>query len=113
MDRRRAELQPNWVARMKDQILEVPADVRELLGKTIDQTERAFGFFFQAAKVPLPQPGDLALDLANRNMAAAFEFARKLAVAKNLQDVVSLQAEYLRIQIEHASEFMRELTPKR
>jgi hypothetical protein len=98
---------------MKDQMLEVPAEVRELVEKTINQTERAFGFFFQAAKVPLPPPGDLALDLAQRNVTAAFEFARKLAAAKNLQDVISLQGEYLRIQIEQASEFMRELTPKR
>lgn len=68
---------------------------------------------FEAAKVPLPPPGDLALDLAQRNMATAFEFARKLARAKNLQEVIELQAELLRIQIGHASEFMRELAPKR
>ncbi|WFU37878.1 phasin family protein [Bradyrhizobium sp. CB82] len=98
---------------MKNQALEVPSDVRELVERTIDQTEKAFSFFFQAAQMPFPPPGDLALDLAQRNVATSLEYARKLACAKNLQEVIALQAEYLRLQIEHASEFMRELAPKR
>ncbi|TYO66961.1 hypothetical protein FXV83_09185 [Bradyrhizobium hipponense] len=36
-----------------------------------------------------------------------------LARAKDLQEATALQAEFVRVQIEHASEFMRELTPKR
>ncbi|MGY3428487.1 hypothetical protein ACVWZW_008991 [Bradyrhizobium sp. F1.13.4] len=34
---------------MKNQIVDVPSDVRELVQKTIDQTEKAFSFFFQQA----------------------------------------------------------------
>jgi hypothetical protein len=36
-----------------------------------------------------------------------------LAGAKDLQETIPLQAAFLRMQIEHASEFMREVTPKR
>jgi hypothetical protein len=97
---------------MKDQSLEIPADVRELVENTVYQVEKAFIYFFQAAKVPYPSPGDMAINLAERNMTVAFEFARKLARAKDLQETIALQAEFMRTQVELASEFMRELTPK-
>ena len=93
---------------MKNQIVDVPSDVRELVEKMLDQTERAFSLFFQQAKLP----GDLALSFAQRNVATALDYSRKLAAAQNLQEVVGLHSEYLRTQIEHASEFMREFTPK-
>jgi hypothetical protein len=41
---------------MKNQAVEVPSDVRQLAEKTIDQTEKAFSFFFQPAKMPFPHP---------------------------------------------------------
>jgi phasin family protein len=63
--------------------------------------------------VPYPPPGEIAISLAERNMTVAFEFARKLARAKNLQEAIALQAEFMRTQVELASEFMRELTPKK
>lgn len=97
---------------MKNQPVEVPRDVRELVERTIDQTEKAFSFFFQQANMALPPSGDLALNFAQQNVATSLEYARKLAAAQNLQEVVSLQADYLRTQIEHASQFMREFTPK-
>src|SRR5689334_22267001 len=97
---------------MKNTTLEITADIRELVGKNIDQTERAFGYFFRAAKAPLPSTGELALDIAHRNVTLALEFARKLANANDMQEVIALQAEYLRTQVEQASQFMRELTPR-
>ena len=93
---------------MRHQSVDVPRDVRELVEKTIDQTENAFSIFFQQAKLP----SDLAMNFAQQNVATSLEYARKLAAAQDLQEVVSLQAEYLRAQIEHASQFMREFTPK-
>ncbi|WP_271541337.1 hypothetical protein [Bradyrhizobium sp. CCBAU 45321] len=45
---------------MRNQSVDVPRDVRELVEKTIDQTERAFSFFFEQAKLP----GNLALNFA-------------------------------------------------
>ncbi|MBJ7403318.1 MAG: phasin family protein [Bradyrhizobium sp.] len=93
---------------MRNQLVDVPREVRELVQKTIDQTEKAFSIFFQQAKLP----GDLAFNFAQQNVATSLEYARKLAAAQNFQEVVSLQAEYLRAQIEHASQFMREFSPK-
>ncbi len=64
--------------------LEVPAEVRELAEKTIEQAEKAFGMFFDAANksiASIPSPGTemskRALSLTEQNMKAAFEHARK------------------------------------
>src|SRR5437764_629829 len=53
---------------MKDQRLEIPTDVRELVERTVYQVEKAFTYFFQAAKVPYPPPGEMAIKLAERNI---------------------------------------------
>ena len=93
---------------MKNQTLDVRSDVRELVEKTIDQTEKAFSFFFQQANLP----GDTALNFAQQNVAFALVFACKFAAATIMQEVVALQAEYLCSLMERASKFMREFTPK-
>lgn len=69
---------------MKNQTLDVPGDVRELVNKTIDQTEKAFSFFFQQANMVLPPSGDLALNFAQQNVTTSLEYARKLAAVKDL-----------------------------
>ena len=60
--------------------LEVPAELRELAEKTIDQAEKAFGMFFDAAGKSMesvPSPGTemsrQALSFTEQNMKAAFE----------------------------------------
>lgn len=92
---------------MAEQKLEVPPDIRELVEKTIDQTEKAFSFFFNAATATMPSPDKSALALAERNINAAFDYARKLANARDVQEVMTLQADFLRAQIEITGEFMR------
>jgi len=95
---------------MHKQSLEIPNEIRELVEKSLDQTERAFAFFFQAAK---PAAGNIGLTIAQQNMKTAFEYARKLSRAETLAETIALQAEFFRVQIAHASEFMRDVTPKR
>jgi hypothetical protein len=75
-------------------------------------SREGFHLLFPSGEVPYPPPGDIAIKLAERNMSMAFEFARKLARAKELQETIALQAEFMRTQVELASQFMRELTPK-
>src|ERR1700690_4196158 len=97
--------------------LEVPAEVRDLAEKTIDQAERAFGMFFDAAgksMASLPGPGtDIskqALSFTEQNMKAAFEHARKLVHATDLQEAMRIQSEFLRSQFTNAGEHMRQMT---
>ena len=74
---------------MTEPKLEVPAELRELAEKTIDQAEKAFGMFFDAAgKSMTSMPGagteisKQALTFTEQNMKAAFEHARKLIPAQ-------------------------------
>ena len=97
--------------------LEVPAEVRELAEKTIDQAEKAFGMFFDAANksvaaVPAPtsEMSKQALSFTQQNMKAAFDNARRLVHAKDLQEAMQIQSEFLKSQFTNAGEHMRQVS---
>src|SRR6516225_10048445 len=97
--------------------LEVPNELRELAEKTIDQAERAFTMFFDAASksmATVPGAGTeiskQALSFAEQNLKSAFEHARKLVHATDLQEAMRIQSEFLRSQFTSAGEHMREIT---
>jgi phasin len=97
--------------------LEVPAELRELAEKTIEQAEKAFGMFFDAASKSMssvPGPGSeiskQALSFTEQNMKAAFEHARKLVHATDLQEAMRIQSDFLRSQFTNAGEHMRDIT---
>jgi phasin len=97
--------------------LEVPAELRDLAEKTIDQAEKAFGMFFDAANKSVAQvssPGTeiskQALTFTEQNMKAAFEHARKLVHATDLQEAMRIQSEFLKSQFTNAGEHMRQIT---
>lgn len=50
-----------------------------------------------------------AMRFASQNMAASFAFAQKLAQARDVEEVVRLQADFLRAQMETFAEQAREL----
>src|ERR1700740_886258 len=102
---------------MAESKLEVPAELRDLAEKTIDQAERAFGMFFDAANksvATIPGPGTevskQALSFTEQNMKAAFEHARKLVQATDLQEAMRIQSEFFRSQFTNAGEHMRQMT---
>src|SRR5258708_26609704 len=104
---------------MAEPKLEVPAELRELVEKTIDQTEKAFGMFFDAANksvTSMPTPGTeiskQALSFTEQNLKAAFEHARKLVHATDLQQAMQIQSEFLRSQFTNAGEHMQQITGK-
>ena len=97
--------------------IEVPAELRDLVEKTIDQTEKAFGMFFDAANksvTAVSSPGSeiskQALTFTEQNMKAAFEHARKLVHATDLQQAMQIQSEFLRSQFTTAGDHMRQIT---
>src|SRR6266404_4722135 len=96
--------------------LEVPAELRDLAERTIDQAERAFGMFFDAASksmASVPGSGNeiskQALSFTEQNMKAAFEHARKLVHATDLQEAVQIQSDFLKSQFTNAGEHMRQI----
>jgi phasin len=105
------------MAPMIEPKLEVPAELRDLAAKTIDQAEKAFGMFFDAANksvTSIPSPGTeiskQALSFTEQNMKAAFEHARKLVHATDLQQAMQIQSEFLRSQFTNAGEHMRQIS---
>jgi len=75
--------------------------------------------FFDAASksmAAIPGPGSevsrQALSLTEQNMKAAFEHARKLVHATDVQEAMRLQSDFLRSQFTNAGEHMREITGK-
>jgi phasin len=97
--------------------LEVPSELRDLAEKTIEQAEKAFRMFFEAASrsmTSMPGPGSemskQALSVTEQNMKAAFEHARKLVHATDLQEAMQIQSEFLRSQFTNAGEHMRNIS---
>src|SRR5882762_10394038 len=102
---------------MSEPKLEVPAELREMAEKTIDQAEKAFGMFFDAAgksMASIPSPGTeiskQALSFTEQNLKAAFDHARKLVHATDLQEAMQIQSEFLKSQFTSAGEHMRQIT---
>jgi phasin len=96
--------------------LEVPAQIKEVAEKTIDQAERGFSAFIEAANKSvsmIPNPTtDMslrALSLTEQNMKAAFDHAKKLLQAKDLQEAMRVQTEFLKAQYEAATEQLNEM----
>ena len=97
--------------------IEVPTELRDLAEKTIDQAEKAFGLFFEAAtKSMSSMPGTgtdvskQALAFTEQNMKSAFDHARKLVHATDLQEAMRIQSEFLRSQFTNAGEHVRQIT---
>ena len=96
--------------------LEIPAQIKEVAEKAIDQAERGFSAFIEAANKSvsmIPNPAmDMslkALSLTDQNMKAAFDHAKKLLQANDLQEAMRLQAEFLKAQYEAATEQLKEM----
>ncbi|HVX76075.1 MAG TPA: phasin [Bradyrhizobium sp.] len=102
---------------MSEPKLEVPIELRELAEKTIEQAERAFEMFFEAANrsvgtIPGPamNVSKQTLTFTEQNMKSAFDYARKLVHATDLQQALQIQSEFLRSQFTNAGEHMRQIT---
>jgi phasin len=101
---------------MSEPKFEVPAELRNMAERTIEQAEKAFDMFFEAANKSMAaftHPGaeisKKALSLTEQNMRSAFDHARKLAQATDLQEAMQIQSEFLKSQITNAGEQMKQI----
>ena len=102
---------------------EVPPELRTFAEKSVEQARQAFDGFISAAhhamsafegQAESARKGardvtEKAMTFAERNMASAFEFAHELVRERDLQEVVRLQGDYIRRQMEALTEQAREL----
>ena len=96
--------------------VEVPLQIKEVAEKTIEQAERGFSTFIEAANKSVsmvPNPANeislKALSLTERNMKSAFEHLRRLLHATDFEEAMRLQSDYLKAQYEAVTEQLKEM----
>lgn len=107
---------------MVDPIYQVPNEVRDFAEKSVEQARKAFEGFAGAAQKALSSAADLpitppgatdigvkALSFAEANVNAAFDLAQKLVHAKDPQEVLQLQSEFVKAQMNAIQEQTKEL----
>jgi phasin len=101
----------------------VPSDMRALAEQSVEQAKGAFNTFISAAheavsrfegQAKAAQAGardvsGKAMSYAEHNVAAAFDFAQKIVRAKDAQELVRLQTEFVQAQMQALSEQARDL----
>ncbi|MGD9922898.1 MAG: phasin [Pseudorhodoplanes sp.] len=102
---------------------EVPADMRKFAEQSVEQARQAFDRFIaaaheavaefegraQVARTGAMDVGGRAMSFAERNMASSFDFAQKLVKAKDVEEVIRLQTEYVKAQVQTLNEQTKEL----
>jgi phasin len=102
---------------------EVPVEMRDFAEKSVQQARKAFDGFIGAVQKSTSTAEDAAksagadmkdvssktVSFAQANVSAAFDLAEKIVKAKDIQEVMTLQADYLKSQMENAQAQAREL----
>ena len=101
---------------MPEPKLEVPAELRQLAEKTIDQAEKAFGLLFDAARrsiaagtLSATEISEQVLAFSEESLKTSFEHARKVASTASIEDVATAQSELVKRQMAGAEHHIREL----
>lgn len=102
---------------------QVPAEMRDLAEKSVQQARKAFESFMGAVQQGAGKVDEVtnstsmgvkdmsvkAATYAETNVNAAFDLAEKLVKAKDFQEVLSLQADFLKAQMNSFQAQAREL----
>ena len=101
---------------------EIPTEIRDLTAKSVEEARKAFGSFIEAAHKATAQAGgtanalqssakdvSAALSFTEANLKAAFDHAQKLIQAKDPQEILAHQSEYVKKQLAAMEEHAKEL----
>jgi phasin len=96
--------------------MQVPEAVREVGEKAVEQTEKAFDVFLGAANKsvammpgPATEISKKTLALTEQNMKAAFEYARKLLHARDIEEVLRIQGDFFKSQFAAAQDQVKQM----
>ena len=103
---------------------EIPTEIRDLTSKTVEEARKAFESFIAAAQKAAAQAEGTAnslqssakdvsakaLNFTEANVKAAFDHAQKLIQAKNPQEFLAHQSEYVKAQLAAMQEHAKEKT---
>ena len=102
---------------------EIPPEMRNVAEQSVVQARQAFDSFMEAAQKAAAKieeqtaaaqagakgTGQKIMGYAERNVAASFDFAQKLARAKDVQEIMALQQEFIRSQMQTLTQQAQEL----
>jgi len=102
---------------------EIPADMRNMAERSVEQAKQAFEGFVTAVQQAANQmqgqaaavqagAADMqrkAMSFAQQNIAASFDFAQKLARARDVQELMRLQTEFVQAQMRTLADQAKEL----
>jgi phasin len=102
---------------------QIPPDMRAFAEKSIDQAKQAFDGFMSAAQRAVTtlesqaetarkgakNVSEKAMNFAEQNVAKSFELAQQLVRAKDVQEVLKLQGDFIRTQMQVLSDQAKEL----
>ncbi|NVO13568.1 MAG: phasin family protein [Rhodoplanes sp.] len=97
---------------------EMPGDIRKMTEQSMEQVRSAINSylqFFQRGVPGMPALGgnelsNKVLSYAERNVATAFDFAQSLMAAKDVQEVLKMQTEFLQGQMQAMTEQVKDLS---
>jgi phasin len=102
---------------------EIPPEMRSIAEKSVEQAKQAFDGFISATQKAVStfegqaetarrgarDVTEKAMGFAQTNIANSFAFAQRLVRAKDIQEVLALQADYVKSQMQVLSEQVKEL----
>jgi phasin len=102
---------------------QIPQEMRTFAEKSIDQAKQAFDGFISSAQQAVSafegqaetarkgarNVAEKAMSFAEQNVAKSFELAQRLVRAKDVQEVLKLQGDFIRSQMQVLTEQAREL----
>jgi phasin len=114
---------------------EIPNEIRDMTAKSVEEARKAFVAFMEAAhkaaeqaegtasalQTSVKEASTKALNFTEENVKAAFDHAQKLIQAKDPQEILAHQSEYVKKQLaameEHAKELgsaiLKKVTPEK
>jgi phasin len=105
------------------QQFQIPPEMRALAEKSVEQAKQAIEGFISAAhrtvsvlegqaetaRKGAKDVGAKAMDFAELNITSSFDFAQKLVRAKDVPEMLELQASYIKTQMQALAEQAKEL----
>ncbi|MEJ2124905.1 MAG: phasin family protein [Alphaproteobacteria bacterium] len=103
---------------------EIPTSVREIAGKSVDQAKDAYTRFIDAARQAqdmvskstevftsgAKEVNEKVLEFTEANTKNSFEVAARLAKARDIKEVMEIQTQFARTQIEAYTQQAQELS---
>jgi phasin len=106
------------------QQFQIPPEMRALAEKSVEQAKQAIEGFIstahrtvsvlegqaETARKGAKDVGGKAMEFAEQNITSSFDFAQKLVRAKDVQEMLELQASYIKTQMQVLAEQAKELS---